>query len=216
MLHRPREITGKLDVALEWLSVYIVLICLEYTTHKCLDLNRSREWGDCYTCIFNIIKFLLKVCILTSRTTQGTLCLLSHSVRGKSHFPDQPTTHSDGNLWKACRVSVSHKETLSFTIIFIEAVCVPGQIHHIFLILASFLPLPPRHPSGWELSLEALLLSGCDLLHLLTGCKKQHSGCQITWGWSQKRTLNKNGADQLCFATGLSSTWSDPVGFEVC
>lgn len=33
----------KLSVTLEGLSVYIVLTCLEYTTHKCLDLNRSRE-----------------------------------------------------------------------------------------------------------------------------------------------------------------------------
>lgn len=52
MLLRPREITGKLDVAVERLSVYIVLTCLEYTTHKCLDLNRSRERGDCYTRCF--------------------------------------------------------------------------------------------------------------------------------------------------------------------
>lgn len=43
MLLRPHEITGKLDVALERLSVYIVLACLEYTTHKCLGVNRSRE-----------------------------------------------------------------------------------------------------------------------------------------------------------------------------
>lgn len=149
----------KCNVAAEGLSVYIVLTYLEFTTHKCLDLNRSREQGDYYTVVFNIIIFLFNIYMCTH--TYIYMCshprqpvfFISHVVRGKWHFPDQQTTLPDSNIWRESSVSISHRKTPGFTSAFNRStLCSGSDMLHFFCIALHSLassPLPSLGPFLW-------------------------------------------------------------------
>lgn len=105
----------------------------------------------------------------------------------------------------------------------IEAACVLGQIRYIssvFLCPFGLFPSPFPQAIFLDKSRAVPVHGGAaswqqDLSHLLTGCKKQHSGCEVIWGRGKKKK-NLGRAASFGHRFGFSVIkWCSPCGLSV-
>lgn len=141
--------------------------------------------------LFNIIIFLLNIYIRRERechSRQSVLFIICHVQSGENgifltHKLFSQMEISGGKV----EFQYLRRKLLASSAHLIEAVCVLGQIRYISSVfLCPFGLSPSLFPQAIFLdkSRAAPVHGGAapwqqDLSHLLTGCKKQHSGCEV-------------------------------------